>query len=110
MSWLLDLLRSPSSFRGDPWGYLRNQVGHAYLVGAGGILLGLPLWVVMSGYAFWEMIQLAFYGSTPDDSLEDMAHVTLIAMAASLGIWWLVVPQLLFVASGFLWRKSETDK
>lgn len=100
----------PSSFRGDPWGYLRNQLGHAYIVGGGGILLGLPLWAVMVIYAIWESVQLWLFDSTPDDSLEDMAHVTLIAMAASLGIWWLVVPQLLFVASGFLWRKSEADK
>ena len=107
MKWLLSLLRSPSSFRDDPWGYLRNQIGHAYIVGGGLTLIGVPLWLVMLGYAAWEATQLRFYGSTWDDSLEDMAHVTAIAMAAHFSQPALVIPQLLFVASGFMWRRGQ---
>jgi hypothetical protein len=105
MMWLIKLFRSPSAFRHDPWGYLRNQIGHAYLVGGGLALLGFPLWVIALGYAAWEAGQWQWFRADLDDCLEDLAHVLLIAVAAHSLIWELVVVHALFLGAGFVWRK-----
>jgi hypothetical protein len=110
MSWLRDLLRSPSDFRRDPWGYLRNQLGHAYLVGAGLILAGLPLWLVLAGYACWEALQFARYGAEPHDGIEDLAHVAAGAAIVATGSWLFLPVHALFLGAGFLWRKSERER
>jgi hypothetical protein len=105
MRWLLNLLRSPSSFRHDPWGYLRNQIGHAYVVG--GILgLFLPIWLIALGYAIWEFSQWQWFRAELDDCLDDMAHVMLIAVAASMMLPQLILVHALFLGAGFYWRKG----
>lgn len=123
--WLVKLLRSPSSFRHDPNGYLRNQIGHAYIVGGGGVLLlpfafDLIAWllpwlvipdafalpIVFAGYALWEFSQWHFYRAEIDDCLEDAGHVMLIAVAANFMIWQLVIVHALFLGAGYYWRKG----
>lgn len=106
MTWLLDLLRSPSSFRGDPWGFLRNQAAHGYIVG-GILALFLPLWLILLGYAAWETVQWGRYRAEAWDGFEDTANVMLIACAVHFLIWPLVVVHALFLGAGFLRRKGE---
>jgi hypothetical protein len=93
---------------GDPQGYLRNQIGHAYVVG-GGLALILPLWSILLGYAVWEAVQWRYFGSEPWDGLEDAAHVMLIACAVGLLIPQLVIVHALFLGAGFLRRRAERD-
>ena len=64
LDWFLDLLRNPSDFRYDPWGFLRNQGGHAYVVGGGLALLDMELWQILLGYALWEAIQFTLFWVT----------------------------------------------
>lgn len=106
MTWLIALLKSPSSFKADPWGYLRNQIGHAYVVG-GLLALVLPLWLIFAGYAAWEAVQWRFYDAEAWDGFEDTANVMLIACAVHFLIWPLVVVHALFLGAGFLRRKGE---
>lgn len=106
--WLLDLLKSPSEFKYDPKGYLRNQIGHAYVVGGGLALLGFPLWFIFLGYMTWELVQYEWYESKLWDGFEDTAHVMLIAAAAHFFLWQLVACHLLFLMSGYLWRLDNT--
>jgi hypothetical protein len=106
MMWLVKLLRSPSSFLHDPNGYLRNQVGHAYVVGGGLALVGFPLWVIALGYAAWEFTQWQWYRAEIDDCLEDMAHVMLIACAVAFLIPQLVLVHALFLGAGYYKRKG----
>lgn len=106
MSWIVALLKSPSSFRGDPWGYLRNQVGHAYIVG-GVLALFLPLWLILSGYALWEWVQWRFYGSKAWDGFEDTAHVMLVAATVHFRQPEFLLVHALFLGAGYLRRKDE---
>lgn len=107
MKWLLDLLRRPSSFRDDPLGYARNQFGHGYIVGGGLTILGMPLWLIVIGYAIWETIQWGFYDATVDDAFEDLGHVALVAAAFHLMAPELLLVQACFVAAGYFWRKQS---
>jgi hypothetical protein len=104
--WLVKLLRSPSSFRHDPWGYLRNQVGHAYIVGGGLTLIGFPLWLIALGYALWEFTQWQYFRAELDDCLEDAAHVLLVAYAVSILSPMLLAIHALFLSAGYFWRKG----
>lgn len=106
MNWLIDLLETPSSFRGRPWAYLRNQIGHAYVVG-GLLALVLPLWLILAGYAVWEAVQWRFHDAEPWDGFEDTGHVMLIACAVHFLIWPLVGVHALFLGAGYLRRKGE---
>ncbi len=107
MTWLTGLLKSPSSFQGDPWGYLRNQVGHAYLVGGLPVLLGVPLILVLLGYAIWEAVQYLRYNAELYDNLEDIAHVALIGFATHFWLPEFGIVQALFLGAGFFYRASE---
>ncbi len=116
MSFLLDLLRTPSAYRYDATGYLRNQMLHAYLVGGGLTfalqwLLGLvsappvlALIIIFVGYAAWEAVQWQFFRAEIDDALEDLAHVMSLALAVHFAEPALAFPQLLFVLSGYAYR------
>ena len=56
---LFDLLRTPSSFEGQPVAFARNQAGHAGV----GMLLAWALgawWPVALGYAAWEIYKERF--------------------------------------------------
>ena len=105
MKWLAQLFRSPNAFRDDPKGYLRNQIGHAYIVG-GALAFFLPLWLIAIGYAAWEFGQWRFYKAEVDDCLEDMAHVMLIACAVIYAVPQLVLVHALFLGAGYFWRKG----
>lgn len=72
---------APDDFRRDRYGYLTNQAGHAYLVGAPIALAASPWWglvaapvvVAVSYGLFWEIgVQR---GRLWRDSLEDTVHV-----------------------------------
>lgn len=106
VKFLLSLLRSPSGFRFDPWGYLRNQTGHAYIVG-GGLSFFIPVWAVIIIYGAWETIQMIWFKSELWDSLDDMVHVMLIAIAVSSGMYILVPVQIMLMWSGYLQRKQQ---
>lgn len=102
-----DLLRSPSSFEGDWKGYLRNQLGHSYIVGAlpvfvfgfEAMLVTLPL------YALWEAVQVARYGSQLWDSLEDLAFVLIGALVPVFVP--VIAVQVALVLSGALRRANR---
>lgn len=105
MNWLISLLKTPSAFAGDPWGYARNQIGHAYLVGAFGAYL-LPLWAVLLIYAAWETIQRQFYRADLSDNLDDFANVAIAACAVAAGDPGYLAIHAIYLASGFCWRKG----
>lgn len=105
MNWLLSLLRSPSAFAGDAWGFARNQLAHAYLVGALGAVL-LPLWAVLAVYAAWEIIQRVKYGAELSDNLEDFANVAIAACAGAAGDPGYLAIHAIYLASGWCWRKG----
>lgn len=107
IAFLLNLLRTPSAFRGDPKRYLRNQIGHAYVVGGGLALLGVPFWLIMALYALWECVQWYAYGAEVWDCLDDASHVALIAFAASYGLPGLIFCHALVLGAGFYMRRSE---
>lgn len=109
---------APSGFRRDPYGYLTNQAGHAYLVGAP-LALALSLWV---GALAAPAIAAAAYGIVWEgliqrfrlwrDSLEDTVHVLAGAsvMAAALTGDALTVAACMGAQAGLLalgvWRRS----
>lgn len=105
MNMILSLLRSPSAFAGDPWGFARNQLAHAYLVGALGAWL-LPLWAVLAVYAAWELVQRVKYGADLSDNLDDMANVAIAACAVAAGDPGYLAIHAIYLASGFCWRKG----
>lgn len=105
MNWIITLLRTPSAFAGDPWGYARNQIGHAYLVGALGAYL-LPLWSVLLIYAAWETIQRVIYGAQLSDDLEDFANVAIAACAVAAADPGYLAIHAIYLAAGFCWRKG----
>ncbi len=104
----LDLLRSPSAFLHDRWGYARNQLGHGYLVG--GLALFLPVWAVLAGYWAWEMVQIDRYRARPWDSVEDFANVAVIAFAVTIpaASLHLMAVHALYLLAGFL-RRLHAD-
>jgi hypothetical protein len=84
---------APESFPRDPYGYLTNQAGHAYLVGGPAALvlsiwwglIAAPVLVAICYGLIWEIgIQR---GRDWRDSLEDSVHVMAGAsvMCAALG-------------------------
>ncbi|PZQ99935.1 MAG: hypothetical protein DI533_04715 [Cereibacter sphaeroides] len=107
MNWLVALLKSPSSFRADPWGYFRNQMGHAYIVGAIPVLAGVPLILVLVAYAAWEAVQFFRYDAELYDNFEDMAHVALIGFATYFWLPEFGIVQALFLGAGFFYRVAE---
>ncbi len=108
MKWLLKLLRSPSSFPADPWGYARNQMGHGYIVGGLPVLIWPPLiFPVILGYLIWEDIQITRFRSELSDSVEDAANVLTIALAVWLWQPALLLVHLLFLIAGVLKRIEE---
>lgn len=110
IAFLIGLLRTPSAFRGDPWRYLRNQIGHAYVVGGGLALLGVPFWLILAIYAAWEAVQLRAYGAQLWDCLDDASHVALIAFAVSYSLPGLILCHALVLGAGFYMRKDERER
>ena len=109
---------APNSFRRDPYGYLTNQAGHAYLVGAP-LALGLSLLV---GLMAAPVLAAAIYGIVWEgfvqrfrlwrDSLEDTWHVFAGAsvMSSALNGDALIVAACMGLQAGLLalgvWRRS----
>ena len=102
---LLDLLRTPSSFEGQPLAFARNQAGHAGV----GMLLAWALgawWLVALAYAVWEVVQWRRFGGHDWDGLQDWAFVCLGAFAAAN--LWLLVPMAGYLGAGYLRRTDAT--
>ena len=100
---LCRLLRSPSAFERDPWGWLRNQAGHAWIVGALPVFLGVPWWAVLAVYVAWEAVQWARYGAALSDNLEDISHVCAGILIGS-GFTGVLLLHMLMLGAGGAWR------
>lgn len=97
---LLDLLRTPSSFEGDPRGFLINQLGHMFIFGYMPVhyfgywgILAIPLYIIIV-----EATQVLLFDGEIWDGLEDSAYVSLGAL-----VWFTflaLVPLALFLLSG----------
>jgi len=71
---LLNLLTDPDSYPGQPLLFLGNQVGHAAVIGALPVWLGVPWWAVLAIFAVWELAQYVFYEADLHDALEDFGR------------------------------------
>lgn len=105
--WLYRYITTPSRFDGDPRGYLLNQLGHTWLVGAPiGWICGQWLLVGIALYiALIELPQLLLWGGTPDDSAEDTGHVLCGALAVAID-GRIALIHLLWLAAGALSRRQ----
>lgn len=112
------MILDPNSFRRDPYRYLTNQAGHAYMVGAPLALvlsiwapaLAAPVLVALAYGLVWEIgVQR---GRLWRDSLEDTVHVLAGAsvMTAALTGNALLVAECMGAQAGLLavgvWRRS----
>ena len=107
-------LGSPEDFRGDPYGWLTNQMSH--------VLLGvLVAWIIGSVVAIappWLLVVVAFLGAgavevihlreggSVRDSLVDVAFVTLGAAWQAFGGSWIAA---LAVAAGLCFGTVRRD-
>ena len=110
-----DYLRSPSSYRGNVWGYARNQFWHAWGIGGLGTLALMPLLgpgaglVLIGLYALAiELPQILRDDAELWDSVEDTAHVAGAALAVA-GAWEAGLVRAIFYGSGILRRRAERD-
>jgi hypothetical protein len=99
-----DLLKTPSGFEDDWKGYVRNQLGHSYLLGALPVFIfGVEaLFITLPLYLTWEAIQLHRFEAQEWDSLEDTAFFLLGGLVPLFPA--LVVVQMLFILSGVMRR------
>jgi hypothetical protein len=113
------MIFSPDDFRRDPYGYVTNQAGHAYLVGMPFAMTVAPFW----GLVATPIIAALIYGIVWEwalqggrmwrDSFEDSVHVLAgasVLCAALSGDGWTVAG--CFAAQGSLlalgaWRRSK---
>lgn len=110
INWLLGLLKTPSGFDSDPWGFLRNQVAHAVVFGVIPVLFGVDWPVVVLAYAFFiEVVQITFFNGEVWDSFEDVGFVTGAALPVSYAIYPAFIVVALFIVAGFLRRKRDRD-
>lgn len=96
---LVRYLTTPSDYARDPRGYVFNQLGHAWVVGAPLGLFGAD-WVLIAVLAYVAVIeapQLLLFGGTSADAAEDTGHVALGALAvaispqiAAIHVLWLI--------------------
>lgn len=99
---LLDLLRTPSAFEHDRWGFARNQIGHGYIVGGlGAMLIG---WWILPLYFLWEVAQEMFYNAQPWDNFEDFANVLVVCLAVMTANPWFLAVHVVYLVSGWLRR------
>jgi hypothetical protein len=107
----MHLLRTPSAYWNDPWGFARNQVAHGYIIGGGGALMLSPWawWAILPIYALWEFVQIENYRARPWDSVEDFANVAVIAFAVARPDAWafFAAVHALFLLSGWLRRRQN---
>lgn len=77
---IIDYLKTPSSYRGNPYGYAFNQMGHV-VIGAG--LATWSPWLVLAYIAIIEIPQLVIWDGEMSDALEDTTYV----LAGALGFF-----------------------
>lgn len=113
LAFMRSLLRSPSSYAGQPWAYARNQAGHGAI---GALFVALFGWQVIPGamvaYAVWEFVQWKRYEAEAFDGFDDAANVLACAVAAAALPDWalaggIMAAWALGLASGWLRRISE---
>lgn len=105
--WLIGLWRTPSDFKGAPWEYALNQLGHGYLIGGLPVLIWGPdalLPLILVYLAVVELPQIVLWQGQIADGLEDAAHVATVAVAVAYGVWPALGAHVLFVAAGTVAR------
>jgi hypothetical protein len=106
VAFLIDLLRTPSSFEGQPVAATRNQGGHtglgmlaAWYFGAGALpFIGLA-------YAVWEALQWRVYGGQDWDCVEDWCFLMTGSVGAAMVPfvpWYVTVTQFGVMAAWLL--------
>lgn len=103
------MLRSPSSFPKDPWGYLLNQLGHGYIVGGLPVLVFGPealAWILLA-YATWEVLQFFVYDGTLSDGVEDFTNVAVIGCASVMGLPILFAIHAMYLLVGWTIRMEN---
>lgn len=107
---LLRFFRTPTAYYEQPWKYVLNQIGHAYIVGFLPVLffgwLAVP--ILAAGYAAWEYAQMRLFHAVLSDGLEDLGHVLMGAVAALFP--WVIVPHLILIASGYFLRREMAGR
>ena len=110
-----DLFRNPSSFEGDPRGFLKNQSLHILLFGIlpAGLGLCLALWwpwalilvvgVALLLYGLWELGQQVLHDAEGWDCLADFGVVLQGHLIVLLG-WPVLLLSCVLLASGALRR------
>lgn len=108
IAWLLHLWTTPSAFADDWRGYLLNQLGHGYLIGGLPVLIWPEVfpWHLAAYAIAVEWVQHRYRGAAAWDCLDDLAHVALVASAAALATWWLLVPNAIRLAAGARMRAA----
>lgn len=107
ITWLIKLWTSPSAFKGDPRGYVLNQLGHGYIIGGIPALLWGPavlLPLIIAYVVIVELPQAMLWGGSVGDGLEDTGHVATVAVAVAYGVWPALLAHLLFVIAGAMAR------
>ena len=62
LNWPLWLLKTPSGFENDPWGFLRNQILHGVVFGVVPAFLGVDPLIIALAYGFLiEVTQITFF-------------------------------------------------
>ena len=104
---MIGLLKSPTAYQKEPWKYLANQIGHAYIVGfVPAFFLGAGVIPVIAlVYVFWELLQYRRFDATLSDCLEDLGHVLIGAFAALFPL--IIIPHLVLIAAGVQWRREN---
>ena len=103
---LLDLLRTPSSFEGQPVAATRNQGGHAGI----GMLTAwyFGVWAlpfIAAIYAVWETLQWRAFGGQDWDCVDDWCFVmtgSIFAALAAVAPWLVTVTHLVVLAAWLL--------
>lgn len=105
---ILDALRSPSAFDGDPERAAGNQSAHVMLAAAlsSTVSLFFPYWTgvfwALSATAAWEAVQLKFYGASARDAAADFGFFSVGAFYAGPPYWPMVA--VFFLAVHVMFR------
>ena len=106
MNFLARLFMTPDSFANDPWGFVKNQIGHA-VIGAGLAWLMGPL-AALAIYAAWETAQWLLRSADPWDCCEDASFAFAGALATVAPL--VLSPSGLHMLAGYLRRRSSGEE
>jgi hypothetical protein len=105
LRFLRNLALTPSAFDDDPCGFLRNQIGHGWLIGGLPVLIWGPLALVVTipGYAIFEVWQWRARDGEFWDCVEDFAHFVTVGLAIAFAPV-VLVSSAAFLLSGYARR------